>query len=220
MNVAELEAKLAQHDAAYRAVSNHRAAKAQHERGKPRAPAGERPTEPQEARPAVTEVLAAREAVRAAERAQGAAEQAGKALAEAKTAEASSRAKSEAATEEARRVGRLPAIVRRAPGLLLERQLGALPASPFARVTATEDGTLTVEGLSAEGAWVDAAKLSDGERVRAGAALQAAVRAAAAQNAGAAWGRVPVMVDNRQAWTGELQVAAPAVVLVSKRESS
>lgn len=220
MTIADLESALATHEAAYRAVSNHRAAKAQHERSKPRQPAGERPAEPQEARPAVPEVLTAREAVSAAERAQGAAEQAEKALAQARDAEASSRARSEAAAEEARRVGRLPAIVRSAPGTLLARQLGALPESPFVRVVPTDDGTLTVEGMSADGAWVDAAKLSRGELVRTGAALQSSVRAAAAKHAGPAWGRVPVFVDNRQDWTEALTVAAPAVVLVSEREPS
>lgn len=117
-----------------------------------------------------------------------------------------------AAQAEADRVVALVSAVRDGPSELLRRQLAHLGDTGRACLS-VEDGELCVMVESAHGIMVSADVASRGEVLAAGYDLRVAVRRAVTEHVTPAAKAVPIIVDNRQDYSGGLADAAPVISL-------
>ena len=213
MNLTEARAAVTAHEAAKADLARHEEAVRLHAARKPTSPAGPEPKSPAGERPTPEAVSAAKARIAAAERAKGARGAAERALADAEEGLTTAEAAHTAAAERARVAGRLPAIVRAAPGVLLGRQLAALPEMPHVRVS-VDGEAIKVEGWSERGLWLDIASLSTGEQIRSWAELRAAIRHSAATK-WPIWAQVPIPVDERGSWSGDLDAVGLRIEMVT-----
>lgn len=211
MTLAEATAELARHTGAATALREHRLLSRAHAANEPQPPRGERPATPEHARPSADNLADASRRVALAERAIGQQEAAQRAVADADREEAACTTRAADAAAEAAREARYVVVLRGAPLAQLRKQISALPEMPHVRVTVPDDGDrLTIEGQTIRGEWVDALCLSTGERLRAGAEMRHAIRSAADAKLGT-WASVPLPIDDRGTWTGEIDITGPVV---------
>lgn len=216
---------LARHDAIAESWRRYHAQQETWQLSAPTPPSTPKPAAPTVARPAPDAEEQARATIRDDAQATAARTRATRSLVQATEDLVRAEATMSAADQRARRAERLAAVTRSAPGALLRKQIEALPPMPSVRVEVAEsqgaDGTLSyslaIMVLTAHGAWVDARVASRGEIVRAGAELRASLRAAAHAKLGR-WGAVQIPIDDRQDWSGAIEIPTPYIEFVTTQD--
>lgn len=215
MTIPEALASLAAHDEAQAARRAHEAAVRTWTAGKPPAPKGARPAAPEAPRPAPDAVTAARATADAARTADEVARRARAALADVEKRHAAAEADDAAAKAEAARCVALVDGVRSGPSTALRQQLAHLGDTGRFRLSVDPDGDLDAEIVSEHGDLVPALDASGGERLAAGADFRIAVRRALVAGCKPAAG-IPILLDARGDYSGDIPDAAPMVALVTE----